>query len=707
MVSPRNHPLLRLFDEESNPYAQASSNFGGTTITLPSGPVNTVKPTISLPSFDDLEDNDHTANSSGGFDASQYAWSSEAATSGFGFGGAASSAFVSADNYSGYGFGGSASSFGLPSSTSAFGFGGALGAAEDLMSPLMIRDDDQYPPFQAGPSSSSSQSAAAPRFGWGFGQGGTGSFGAGSGSGFAFGSGSGSAVQLEQRQQQQQQQQQTAHSRSGSQTPTETTFAEAAAAGSALGGGGSAFVFPAHPQQQQYPVANSPSLPSLGPPSSSASGQLNRPFGAAAAISPAANANVTVMSGPPPVGPSRRRADTAPSRAPYDPPIDAFAPYPPLGQGLPRVAAPGVAAASPSPSSLSASTPPSGATPAPYPPLGPGLPRRTTEPTQQQQPMRLAMGHRTRTSGSSSRDFSASGFSGPSSSIGGAGAAMAVARDLNRPFGAAAAAAAIGGSGGGTALRDRGWSNPASVEGQRPHFRAAAGPTFPGPPDSGGGGGGSGGGNGIGAAPHGRVRSASEATKRQALQVSEGKCLSRRKVDIGNKTKNAEFIPRWRWHRRFRRPKHSQRRVRVPPPLRRPFLLRLFPPPPPPSIHSTARLARSGPPMRIAGSRPGNTFLRIHTLRLPVRRVQVAQRSGGTRKVMIEEEAAAEIPWLLRVSIRGSSSSSSSSILRRGRQQQRAIVPVSRNRIPHRHCLLSPKGRPAPSENEDRRRDLV
>lgn len=541
MVSPRNHPLLRLFDEESNPYAQASSNFGGTTITLPSGPVNTVKPTISLPSFDDLEDNDHTANSSGGFDASQYAWSSEAATSGFGFGGAASSAFVSADNYSGYGFGGSASSFGLPSSTSAFGFGGALGAAEDLMSPLTIRDDDQYPPFQAGPSSSSSSSsqpAAAPRFGWGFGQGGTGSFGAGSGSGFAFGSGSGSAVQLEQRQQQQQQQQQTAHSRSGSQTPTETTFAEAAAAGSALGGGGSAFVFPAHPQQQQYPVANSPSLPSLGPPSSSASGQLNRPFGAAAAISPAANANVTVMSGPPPVGPSRRRADTAPSRAPYDPPIDAFAPYPPLGQGLPRVAAPGVAAASPSPSSLSASTPPSGATPAPYPPLGPGLPRRTTEPTQQQQPMRLAMGHRTRTSGSSSRDFSASGFSGPSSSIGGAGAAMAVARDLNRPFGAAAAAAAIGGSGGGTALRDRGWSNPASVEGQRPHLRAAAGPTFPGPPDSGGGGGGSGGGNGIGAAPHGRLRSASEATKRQALQVSGGKACPARKVDIGkNKTK--------------------------------------------------------------------------------------------------------------------------------------------------------------------------
>ena len=115
-VSPRNHPLLRLFDEESNPYAQPSSSSLGTTIiTLPSGPVNTVKPTISLPSFDDLDDNDYTAanSSAGGFDASQYAWSSDVTTSGFGFGGAASSsssAFAFADNYSGFGFVGSASS---------------------------------------------------------------------------------------------------------------------------------------------------------------------------------------------------------------------------------------------------------------------------------------------------------------------------------------------------------------------------------------------------------------------------------------------------------------------------------------------------------------------------------------------------------------------------------------------------------------------
>lgn len=51
----RNHPLLRLFDEESNPYAQTSNI---TAIQLPSGPagIDTVKPTISIPSFDDMDD---------------------------------------------------------------------------------------------------------------------------------------------------------------------------------------------------------------------------------------------------------------------------------------------------------------------------------------------------------------------------------------------------------------------------------------------------------------------------------------------------------------------------------------------------------------------------------------------------------------------------------------------------------------------------
>ncbi|SCZ97931.1 BZ3500_MvSof-1268-A1-R1_Chr3-3g06464 [Microbotryum saponariae] len=50
----RNHPLLRLFDEESNPYAQPTAP---TTINLPSGSsLDTVRPTISIPSFDEMDD---------------------------------------------------------------------------------------------------------------------------------------------------------------------------------------------------------------------------------------------------------------------------------------------------------------------------------------------------------------------------------------------------------------------------------------------------------------------------------------------------------------------------------------------------------------------------------------------------------------------------------------------------------------------------
>ncbi|SCV74740.1 BQ2448_7769 [Microbotryum intermedium] len=50
----RNHPLLRLFDEDSNPYAQTTAP---TTINLPSGSsLDTVRPTISIPSFDEMDD---------------------------------------------------------------------------------------------------------------------------------------------------------------------------------------------------------------------------------------------------------------------------------------------------------------------------------------------------------------------------------------------------------------------------------------------------------------------------------------------------------------------------------------------------------------------------------------------------------------------------------------------------------------------------
>ncbi|KAM0789772.1 hypothetical protein ACM66B_006625 [Microbotryomycetes sp. NB124-2] len=49
-ILPRSHPLMRLFDEESNAYSAPKP---ATTINLPSGPVDTVRPTISIPSFDD------------------------------------------------------------------------------------------------------------------------------------------------------------------------------------------------------------------------------------------------------------------------------------------------------------------------------------------------------------------------------------------------------------------------------------------------------------------------------------------------------------------------------------------------------------------------------------------------------------------------------------------------------------------------------
>ncbi|KAK4056395.1 kinase that interacts with cdc31p [Microbotryomycetes sp. JL221] len=63
-VLPRSHPLMRLFDEESNAYTQTKPS---TTIQLPTGFVDTVKPTISIPSFDDASFyNSNPSSSSGG-----------------------------------------------------------------------------------------------------------------------------------------------------------------------------------------------------------------------------------------------------------------------------------------------------------------------------------------------------------------------------------------------------------------------------------------------------------------------------------------------------------------------------------------------------------------------------------------------------------------------------------------------------------------
>ncbi|GAA5943405.1 uncharacterized protein JCM15063_002940 [Sporobolomyces koalae] len=66
----RKHPLLRLFDVESNPYAQPTASTSTTTalasnpvISLPVSSLNTVKPTIALPSFDDPASSSETSNS--------------------------------------------------------------------------------------------------------------------------------------------------------------------------------------------------------------------------------------------------------------------------------------------------------------------------------------------------------------------------------------------------------------------------------------------------------------------------------------------------------------------------------------------------------------------------------------------------------------------------------------------------------------------
>ncbi|KAI5479509.1 protein-serine/threonine kinase [Pseudohyphozyma bogoriensis] len=52
---PRNHPLMRLFDTESNPYAQPAPQ---PLLSMPSGAasMDTVKPMISIPSFEEMDE---------------------------------------------------------------------------------------------------------------------------------------------------------------------------------------------------------------------------------------------------------------------------------------------------------------------------------------------------------------------------------------------------------------------------------------------------------------------------------------------------------------------------------------------------------------------------------------------------------------------------------------------------------------------------
>ncbi|BGP20662.1 hypothetical protein JCM10213_001092 [Rhodosporidiobolus nylandii] len=333
----QNHPLLRLFDESSNPYAQPSPSSQATQIVLPSGPaLNTVKPTISLPSLDDLDNADSGVDF--GFGYSGGGFGGAGGGGGFGFGGASS----------GFGFGG-ASSFGGASaygggSGDSYSFGGALSAADDLMSPPASSNatvrGNPFANWQAPKFGSASSSSAG-----GFGSGG---FGGAVGVpaspfiGSDTGSGWGSSGPL------------SAHGHGGggggstsSSTPTEAHFppnvlgAQSEMPPFASSSSSSSSTSPSfYPSSQ--PLSQSPSLPSV---SSAANGEetyQNRPFGAAAA---------------------RRRADTAPSQPGG---LGAQA-YPPLGAGIPRpTAAPAPSSGfsfghstTPSNSSISLSLPPS------------------------------------------------------------------------------------------------------------------------------------------------------------------------------------------------------------------------------------------------------------------------------------------------------------------------------------------------------------
>ncbi|GAA5842162.1 hypothetical protein JCM11251_006543, partial [Rhodosporidiobolus azoricus] len=352
-----NHPLLRLFDEASNPYAQPS--FGTsqqTQIVLPSGPAtNTVKATISIPSLDEIDLSAAASSSSTDFAfGGSSGFGNGYSYGGFG-GGLGGDQFGGAGGYGGGAGGGGFGGAGL--GASAMGFGGALAAADDLMSPATVRGNPfnwQQPKFGAAgppnPSSSLSSSALgapgspfmppSPAFGGsggGFGGAAPGGFGGretpdgygwgGSGPASAIGHGSGSNS--------------NGSGTASSNTPTESSF-------------------PASQLDMPPPFSTSTSTTSFGP-SSSASGFYTQspslPSIATTAATPSAASPADAAFTDRPFGSgdnNRKRADTLPSQSHAGIGGAGAVPYPPLGAGLPRAA----------PSSQ------------PYPPLGTGLPRR-------------------------------------------------------------------------------------------------------------------------------------------------------------------------------------------------------------------------------------------------------------------------------------------------------------------------------------------
>ncbi|GAA5987308.1 hypothetical protein JCM11641_002678 [Rhodosporidiobolus odoratus] len=326
-----SHPLLRLFDESTNPYAQPSPKQA--QIILPTGTaLNTVKPTISLPSFDDLdaaaeEEVDFGFNIGGGYGA----FGGGGGGGGGGFGGGGGGFGFGGANAGGSTFGGAST---LSSSSSASPFGGAFAAADELMTPATIRGN----PFSQSQSQSTSKlgsasSLSSTTFGFG---GATSAVGApaspfmssdsfsnaGNGSschghyrttsGGGGGGGSGPST-------------------NSSSTPTEFQFPPNAMdlpAPFSLSSSSSASFPSSYPVSQ--PVTQSPSLPTISTTAATAAaagsdGYLNRPFGMGSAASAAGGGAAAA---------ARRRADTAPSQ----PGGFGFqlGGYPPLGGGIPR-----------------------------------------------------------------------------------------------------------------------------------------------------------------------------------------------------------------------------------------------------------------------------------------------------------------------------------------------------------------------------------
>lgn len=300
-----------MFDEESNPYASTPTSSSSSTsqlqIQLPVSSLNTLKPTISLPSLDDAED-----SSGGGINLPTFEMASSSGFGGAGWGGAG---WGNSSNGFGGGGGGNdafgSSPFDTITGNSSSGFGG-FGIKDDGLTTPSASATLRSNPFNQSNSTSWDQggSGAVDGFGespfdneddgggqeqdtWGKNRSFGGAAARGSANGFSFGGGGGAKFTSTQREEERE------------TTPTESTFNQ---------------------QDLSIPASvSSPSLPSST--FSSTSTNLEPP----PSTQQASFGNL-----------NRRRADTAPSSRPppnsstfvSDPSLNGG--YPPLGAGLPR-----------------------------------------------------------------------------------------------------------------------------------------------------------------------------------------------------------------------------------------------------------------------------------------------------------------------------------------------------------------------------------